>query len=134
MTSFPEAMGGEFGDFEKELVEIRLWAGQSSWGIDCRRCTRQLVCLPQWQTVEVEVDHGVLQISTDRDLKGYRLRSAFVRSASTVSIVKIVSLTSCRKTKVKKSLNSVYRASVPCTGCNIKFFSMLKPSRIPTHT
>ena len=25
--SSPEAMGWEFGDFEKELVEIRLWAG-----------------------------------------------------------------------------------------------------------
>ena len=27
MTSCPEAMGSELGDFEKESVEIRLWAG-----------------------------------------------------------------------------------------------------------
>ena len=49
------------------------------------------VCLNGRQ-LKLKSDHGVLQISTDRDLGGYEMRSAFVGSDSTVSIVKIVSL------------------------------------------
>ena len=49
------------------------------------------VCLNGRQ-LKLTVDHIVLQISTDRDLGGYGMRSAFVGSDGTVSIVKIVSL------------------------------------------
>ena len=47
---------------------------------------RELISLPLRHLV------GVLQISTDRDLKHYKMRSAFVGSDSMVSIVRIVSL------------------------------------------
>ena len=49
------------------------------------------VCLNGRQS-KLKSDHGILQISTDRDLDGYGMRSAFVGSDSTVSIVKIVCL------------------------------------------
>ena len=65
MTSCPEVMAREFGDFEKEV----------SWDPTLGRAS---------------------------PAGGYGMRSAFVGSDSTVSIVKIVSLSSCRKTKVKK--------------------------------
>ena len=81
MMSCPEAMGWEFGDFEKDV----------SWDLTLGRACP----VGGW-------DLGVLQIPTDRDFGGYTMRSAFVGSDSTVSIVKIVSFSSCRKTKVKK--------------------------------
>ena len=65
------------------------------------------VCLNGRQS-KLKSDHGVLQISTDRDLGGYGMCSEFVGSDSTVSIGKIVSLSSCRKTKVKKLINVSY--------------------------
>ena len=78
--------------------------GQSSWGVLTVDDVGDswFVCL-NCRQLKLKSDHGVLEISTDRDLGGYRMRSAFVGSDSTVSIVKIcVSLSSCRKTKVKK--------------------------------
>ena len=42
--------------------------------------------------LKLKSDHGVLRMSTDRGLGGYGRHSAFVGSDSTVSIVKIVSL------------------------------------------
>ena len=41
MTSCPEAMGWEFGDFEKEWFEIRLWAGPVQLG--ATGCTARLL-------------------------------------------------------------------------------------------
>ena len=52
------------------------------------------VCLNGKQ-LKSKSDHGVLQISTDRDLGGYGMRSALVGSDCAVSIVKIVSLSPC---------------------------------------
>ena len=74
MTSCPEAMGWEFGDFEKDV----------SWDPTLVRASRA---------------------------GGYGMRSAFVGSDSTVSIIKMVSLSlsSCRKTKVKKLINVSYQ-------------------------
>ena len=72
MTSFPEAMGWEFGDFEKDV----------SWDPALGRAS---------------------------PAGGYGMRSAFVGSDRTVSIVKLcVSLSSCRKSKVKKLINVPY--------------------------
>ena len=51
---------------------------------------RELSSLPLRHVVKV------LQISTDRDLKHHKMRCAFVESDSMVSIVRIVSLFSCR--------------------------------------
>ena len=47
---------------------------------------------------------GVLLISTDRDLKHHNMR----RVLGIVSIVRIVSLSSCRKTEVRNSINRSY--------------------------
>ena len=71
MTSCPEAVGWEFGDFERGV----------SWDPTLGRA---------------------------RPTGSYGMRSAFVGSDSTVSIVKIVSLSSCQKTKVKKLINVSY--------------------------
>ena len=71
MTSCPEAMGWEFGDFEKVV----------SWDPTLGRAS---------------------------PAGGYGMRSAFVGSDGTVSLVKLVSLSSCRKTKVKKLINVSY--------------------------
>ena len=92
---------------KKMLLEIRLWAGPVQLGVDRGRCRDSwYVC--HWGR-QLKSDHGVLQISTDRDLGGYGMRSAFVGTDSTVSIVKnCVSLSSCRKTKVKKLINVSY--------------------------
>ena len=97
MTSCPEAMSREFENFEKEELK----------GLTLGHVDRQWGCLPFRQTVEklssghgvekLKSDHGVLQITTDRDLKHYGMRSAFVWSDSTVSIVISVSLYSCRR-------------------------------------
>ena len=67
------------------------------------------VCLNGRQ-LKLKSDSGDRQISTDRDLWGYGMRGAFVGPDSTVSIVKIVclSLSTCRKTKVKKLINVSY--------------------------
>ena len=78
--------------WKKTLVEIRLWPGQSSWGLTVNDVGDSwFVCHWGWQ-LTLKSDHGVLQISTDRDLGSYGMRNVFVRSDSTVSIVKIVSL------------------------------------------
>ena len=94
---------------KKMLVEIRFWAGQVQLGVNCGRCRRQLVCLPQWQTVEVEVWPW-----SSADL--YRQRSCGLRDAQRLCCVRYnsqhckncVSLFSCRKTKVKKLVNVSY--------------------------
>ena len=56
---------------------------------------RELSSLPLGHEV------GVLHISTDRDLKHYKMSWAFVGSDSRVSIVRIVSLSSCQGTEVR---------------------------------
>ena len=56
------------------------------------------------------------RISTDRGLKHRKMRRAFVASDSMVSIVRIVSLSSCRRTKVKKLINRSYFWK--CLWCN----------------
>ena len=73
MTSCPEAMGWEFGDFEKDV---------------------------RWDPTQGRASPA----------GGYGMWSTFVGSDSTVSIVKIVSLSlsSCQKTKVKKLINVLY--------------------------
>ena len=106
MTSCPEAMGWEFGDFEKDV----------SW------------------------DPTLGQANP---AGGCEMRSTFVGSDSTVSIVKIVPLSSCRKTKVKKLINisylnngesSVFRISLPLYICIVvlwlwwEFLSLSKGS------
>ena len=84
MTLCPEAMGREFGDFEKDV----------SWDPTLGRAS---------------------------PAGGYGMRSAFVGSDSTVSIVKIVclSLSSCRKTKVKKLINVLYLNNGESSGFRI---------------
>ena len=85
MTSYPEEMGREFEEFKNTTVEkLRLDDGG-----------RQLSSLPLRHVVED------LQISTDRDLKHRRMRCAFVGSDSMVCIVRIVSLSSYRRTEVR---------------------------------
>ena len=71
MTSCPEAIGWEFGDFEKEI----------SWDPTLGRAS---------------------------PAGGYGMRSAFVGSDSTVSIVKIVSLSPRVEKLVKKLINVSY--------------------------
>ena len=98
----------------------------SVFGVDFRPCKsdnflchlghRELSSLP-WtrefgsQTIgsdyavdKLKSDHGVLQISTDRDLKHYGMRSVFVGSDSTVSTVRILSLSSCRRTELRSQV------------------------------
>ena len=82
MTSCPEAMGWEFGDFEK----------YASWNLTLGRATRARGLRP-WSSADPY-----------RDLGGYGMRSTFVGSDSTVSSVRIVSF-SPRKAKVKKFIN-----------------------------
>ena len=54
------------------------------------------------------------RISTDRDLKPHKMR----RTLGIVSIVKIVSLSSCWRTEVKKLINRSYlKGQTICTVC-----------------
>ena len=79
---------------KKKFVKIRLWVGPVQlWvGVTVDDVGDSwFVCLNGRQ-LNLKSDHGVQQITTDRDLRGYGMRSAFVESDSTVSIVKIVSL------------------------------------------
>ena len=82
---------------KKTLVEIRLWAGpgQSSWGLTVDDVGDSWFVSLSGRQLKLKYDHRVLQISTDRDLGVYGMRSAFVGSDSTVSIVKIVSPSPC---------------------------------------
>ena len=52
----------------------------------------ELVCHLNGRQLKLKSNNGVVQISTDRDLGGNGMRSAFVGSDSTASIVKIVRL------------------------------------------
>ena len=113
MTSCPETMGWEFGDFEKEVCWYStLGRASPAGGLTVDDVGDSwFVCLNGRQLkLKLKSDHGVLKISTDRDLGGYGMRSTFVGLDSTVSIVKIVcvSLSSCRKTKVEKLINVSY--------------------------
>ena len=73
-----------------------------SWRVDIGLCRQTIESLPLRHVV------GVLQISTDRDRKRYKMCSAFVGSDSMVSIVRIVSLFSCRRTEFKKLIKRLY--------------------------
>ena len=114
MTSCPEAMGWEFGYFEKHVSWVST-VGKSSWEFTGDLVQLGLGCWPdelvvewgpvqlsvEWRPVELGVDlddveswswvktmvlrswgldHGVLQIFTDRDLKHYGMHCAFVGS------------------------------------------------------
>ena len=75
----------EFEDFKKKVVEIE-----------------PLKTRVEFSTVET--CSWVFQISTDRDLKHHKTR----RALGMVSIVRILSLASCRLTEVKKLINCSY--------------------------
>ena len=86
MTSCPE-----------ELV-LRIWGFWKtvSWEIEIGRCSQATESLPlgHRELISLPLRHvvGVLQISTDRDLKHRKMRSVFVGSDSMDSLIRIVSL------------------------------------------
>ena len=83
----------------KKQLRFDSGPGQSSWWVDCERCRRQLVCLPQWQTFEVEV-------WPSSPVGGYEMHSAFVGSDNSVSVIKIVALSRrVEKLKSEKLIN-----------------------------
>ena len=93
MTSYPEAIGWEIGDFEKEVSwDSTLGRASPAGGLTVDDVGDSWFVYHWGRQLKLKSDHKVLQISTDRDLGGYGMRSAFVGSDSTVSIVKIVSL------------------------------------------
>ena len=82
MTSSPEAMGREFGDFEKDVSWDLTLGGQSSWGYGCAaRLLGQLVEI-------LDSGSGSPEVSWDLDSWrgqsswGLRMRSAFIASES----------------------------------------------------
>ena len=83
--------------------------GQSSRGLTMDDAGDSwFVCLNGRQ-LKLKSGHWVLQISTDRDLGGYGMHNASVGSDSTISIIKIVSLSPrVEKLKVKKWINVSY--------------------------
>ena len=97
----PEELAWEFGRFLKsrqlkddigprrQIVEFL----PLSWVLD----------LSRWRC------SWVFRITTDRDLKHHKMWLTLVRSESMVSIARNVSLSSCRRTKDKKLINSSYR-------------------------
>ena len=97
MTSHPEEMVLGIWGFWKRV----------SWRLTLNHVSRQL-SFWLWVRVEswgLDFDHWrcswVFRISTDKDLKHNGMRSAFVGSDSMVSIVRIVSLSSCRRTELR---------------------------------
>ena len=97
----------EFGRFLKDSVEVRPWCWEvevrpGSWEIEIGPCRQTTKPLPlghrQFSFLPLRHVIGFLQISIDWYLKHHGIRSAIVRSDSMVSIVRIVSLSSCRRT------------------------------------
>ena len=91
---------GHYGDFwKKQLVEVQTWASP----VGSTGCATRLLGQP------VEIWSWTRRVQ----FVAYGMRRAFVGSDGTVSIVKIVcvSLSTCRKTKLKKSINVSYQNS-----------------------
>ena len=88
----------EFEDFEKESVDSwDLTIEVESWSLAVERCS--------W----------VFRISTDRGLKHHKMHCAWVGSDSMVSITRIVSLPSCRRTEVRnESTVRIWNDRVAC--------------------
>ena len=96
MTTCPEVMGREFGDFEKEVSwDSTLGRASPDVGVTVDDVGDSYFVRLNGRQLKLKSNHGVLQISTDGDLGGYRMCGAFVGSDSTVSIVKIVSPSPC---------------------------------------
>ena len=125
MTSCPEEMGWEFENFKNHVSSVpimvlrswvptmvlRRWVPTRQLRVDIGPCRQTIESLPlvhrELSSLSSRHVDGVLQISTDRDLKHYKMLCAFVGSDSTVSVVRIVShLVS--KNRSQKWINGSY--------------------------